>query len=216
MCISSFVPVGLSEAETRLRQSPSASSSVSAAPPAQETLLRPSHLRSVGPEAEPVTTTPQDATRTGRETAGRSTVPPPAAAPAPAPRTETAPPAPAPAPSGDLDTAWQRVVDDVMKKKPMLGAVLMHARPNALKDGELSVILTGNHFHRETLAETANREMVRQAVKRHVAGAEQFNVVTETNGGGAITDDPVVRAAIAEFQGEVVAVRRRAPEGEGQ
>jgi hypothetical protein len=119
-------------------------------------------------------------------------------------------------PSGDLDTAWQRVVDDVMKKKPMLGAVLMHARPNALKDGELSVILTGNHFHRETLAETANREMVRQAVKRHVAGAEQFNVVTETNGGGAITDDPVVRAAIAEFQGEVVAVRRRAPEGEGQ
>ena len=103
-----------------------------------------------------------------------------------------------------------------MKRKPMLGAVLMHTRPSTLSGNELTVVLTGNHFHRETLADPAFRELVREAVQRHVAGAEQWNVVTETNGGGAITDDPVVRAAVAEFQGEVVAVRRRAPEGEGQ
>jgi DNA polymerase III subunit gamma/tau len=147
-------------------------------------------------------------------------------APPPAPRALDAKPPrdasgekkepPANAPSADLETSWQRVVEDVMRKKPMLGAVLMHARPDALVGSELTVVLTGNHFHRETLAEPANRELVRQAIRRNVQGAEQFAVVTETNGGGAVTDDPAVRAAIAEFQGEVVAVRRRAPEGEGQ
>jgi len=33
---------------------------------------------------------------------------------------------------------------------------------------------------------------------------------------GAIATHPAVQAAIAEFQGEVVAVRPRLPEGEGQ
>jgi len=103
-----------------------------------------------------------------------------------------------------------------MRKKPMLGAVLMHARPDALAGGELTVVLSGNHFHRETLAESANRELVREAVRRNIAGAEQFTVVTETNGGGSVTDDPTVQAALKEFEGEVVAVRRRTPEGEGQ
>jgi hypothetical protein len=41
--------------------------------------------------------------------------------------------------------------------------------------------------------------------------------VSESSGPGRdITAHPVVRAALTEFEGEVVAVRPRPPEGEGQ
>src|SRR5439155_1174985 len=154
---------------------------------------------------------------------------PAAAAPAPAPASPAAPaPSPAKAPSSgsaavgatpadpDLTTAWERVVDEVMKKKPTLGAVLMQARPSGVSDRELTIVLHGNHFHREMLADVANRELVVQAVRRCVAGAERVNVVAGGESTGAIATHPAVQAAIAEFQGEVVAVRPRLPEGEGQ
>src|SRR5205807_821517 len=76
-----------------------------------------------------------------------------------------------------LATPWERVVDEVMKKKPTLGAVLMQARPSGVSDRELTIVLHGNHFHREMLADVANRELVVQAVRRCVAGAERVNVV---------------------------------------
>ena len=116
----------------------------------------------------------------------------------------------------ELVTAWERVVDEVMKKKPTLGAVLMQARPSGVTDGELTIVLHGNHFHREMLADAANKELVVQAVRRCVAGAERVNVVAGGETTGAVSAHPAVQAAIAEFQGEVVAVRPRLPEGEGQ
>jgi len=122
----------------------------------------------------------------------------------------------APAADAELATAWERVVEEVMKKKPTLGAVLTQARPSGLSDRELTVVLLGNHFHREMLADVANRELVLQAVRRCVAGAERLNVVSGGEPVGAIAAHPAVQAAIAEFQGEVVAVRPRLPEGEGQ
>ena len=154
---------------------------------------------------------------------------PAAAAPAPEPASPAAPvPSPAKAPSSastavgaapadaDLATAWERVVDEVMKKKPMLGAILMQARPSGVSDRELTIVLHGNHFHREMLADVSNRDLVLQAVRRCVAGVERFNVVSGGESTGAIGTHPAVQAAIAEFQGEVVAVRPRSPEGEGQ
>ncbi len=136
-----------------------------------------------------------------------------------APRTESSAPASAAAPpaSEDMATGWQRVVEDVMRRKPTLGAVLAQTRPAGLRDRELTVVLTGNHFHREMLADSANRDLVAQAVRRHVAGAERFGVVAEDEGGGGVAaEHPAVQAAMNEFQGEVVAVRPRLPEGDGQ
>jgi hypothetical protein len=133
------------------------------------------------------------------------------------PRGEAAAATPAAAASADVTTGWQRVIEDVMRRKPTLGAVLAQTRPAGLRDRELTVVLTGNHFHREMLADSANRELVTQAVRRHVAGAERFGVVTEDEGGeGGATEHPAVQAAMNEFQGEVVAVRPRLREGEGQ
>jgi len=103
-----------------------------------------------------------------------------------------------------------------MRRKPTLGAVLSQTRPSGVRDRELVVVLTGNHFHREMLADTANRELVVQAVRRHVAGADRINLVVAGEGAGGVAQHPVVQAAIAEFQGEVVAVRPRLPEGEDQ
>src|SRR5262245_61201157 len=144
-------------------------------------------------------------------------VPAPAAAPSASP---TRPPASAPttaAPAdADLATAWERVVDEVMKKKPTLGAVLMQARPSGVSDRELTIVLHGNHFHREMLADVANRDLVVQAVRRCVPGVERFSVVSGGESTGAIGTHPAVQAAVAEFQGEVVAVRPRSPGGEGQ
>jgi len=140
-----------------------------------------------------------------------------AAVPVAPPRGEAAAATPAPAASADVTTGWQRVIEDVMRRKPTLGAVLAQTRPAGLRDRELTVVLTGNHFHREMLADSANRELVTQAVRRHVAGAERFGVVTEDEGGeGGATEHPAVQAAMNEFQGEVVAVRPRLREGEGQ
>jgi DNA polymerase-3 subunit gamma/tau len=189
------------EAESRLRRGMPAGPAIPEAPGA------PAPPRAVESRRAPVAAPPRPS-------------PPPSATPtarAPEPRPrEAAEGSSAPGPAGSLEAAWQRVVQEAMGKKPMLGAVLMHTRAEALAGNELTVVLTGNHFHRETLADSANREIVQQAVRRHVPGAERFAIVIETNGGGAVADDPAVQAALAEFQGEIVAVRRRAPEGEGQ
>jgi DNA polymerase-3 subunit gamma/tau len=142
---------------------------------------------------------------------------PPATAPRPMASGPPAASGPVPAASEDVATAWQRVVEDVMRKKPTLGAVLAQTRASGLRDRELLVVLSGNHFHREMLADSANREIVAQALRRHLAGADRFGVVTEEEGGGGgATEHPAVQAAVAEFQGEVVAVRPRLPEGGSQ
>jgi len=150
----------------------------------------------------------------------RATPPPsrPAAVPPPTSYAASAPaPASAAPAAGDLATGWQRVVDEVMRRKPTLGAVLSQARPAGMRERELLVVLTGNSFHRDMLSDGANRDIVIQAVRRHVTGAERFTIVSEADsGGGAITEHPTVQAAVSEFQGEVVAVRPRLPEGEGQ
>jgi len=160
------------------------------------------------PAAQPPVGVPS-APRPASPAAPTASNPAPTASPA-------ATPAAAPAPDADLATAWDRVVDEIMKRKPTLGAVLTQARPSGVSDRELTIVLVGNHFHREMLADVANRELVVQAVRRCVKGAERVNVVSGGEVTGAIATHPAVQAAIAEFQGEVVAVRPRLPEGEGQ
>ena len=205
------------EAQREIRQQ--ALSTPSAAPAAQASLL--SGAEPAAPRAEP--RRPSTPVASPAPVPSRASAPaqPPAprpAAPAPqtAPATPSAPAAPVQPPSPDLTTAWERVVDEVMKKKPTLGAVLMQARPSGVNDRELTIVLLGNHFHREMLADVANRELLNQAVRRCVAGAERVNVVAGGENAGAIAAHPAVQAAISEFQGEVVAVRPRLPEGEGQ
>jgi len=134
----------------------------------------------------------------------------------PRPAEAAAPVERASAPPTEAGEGWQRVVDEVMRRKPMLGAVLAQSRPGAVRDGELTIVLSGNHFHREMLADAANRDVVVQALRRQMPGVERFRVMAEDDGGGGVATHPAVQAAIAEFQGEVVAVRPRSPEGEGQ
>jgi len=194
------------DVEQRLRQQ-----GVAAPVRTQESLL---------PSAEPsgAAPPPRRASATERPAAPAVATPPPGGVPAP-PQPPRPVPSPAPAaPAGeDVTSGWQRVVDEVMRRKPTLGAVLSQTRPSGIRDRELVVVLTGNHFHREMLADSANRDLVQQAIRRNVAGAERMRVVSEEEGGGgAATDHPAVQAAVTEFQGEVVAVRPRLPEGEGQ
>ena len=205
------------EAQREIRQQ--ALSTPSAAPAAQASLLsgaepaapRVEPRRPSAPAASPAAAPPR-AAAPAQPPAPRSSAPAPQAAPA----APSAPAAPVQPPSPDLATAWERVVDEVMKKKPTLGAVLMQARPSGVNDRELTIVLLGNHFHREMLADAANRELLNQAVRRCVAGADRVNVVAGGENAGAIATHPAVQAAISEFQGEVVAVRPRLPEGEGQ
>ena len=98
----------------------------------------------------------------------------------------------------------------------MLGAVVNQATPVDLADGQLTIRLEGNHFHREMLADRTNREIVLQAVRRHIAGATRLEISGGTAGSGDVQQHPVVQAALEQFGGEVVAVRPRAPEGEDQ
>ena len=198
------------EAEARLRQQ-----SVAAPAPArvQESLL--AGAEPTGRPAPEPRRVPSQAERPSSQFAS-SAPGAPAATPRPVASTPASAAAPVAAASEDVAMGWQRVVEDVMRRKPTLGAVLAQTRPSGLRDRELLVVLTGNHFHREMLADSANRDLVAQALRRHVAGAERFGVVTEDEGGGGATEHPAVQAAVAEFQGDVVAVRPRLPEGGNQ
>jgi DNA polymerase-3 subunit gamma/tau len=191
------------QAEARLRQQGPA------APPVVR--VQESLLPSVEPPVRTIPEPPRMAPRPERAPS------PPAAAPGPAAAvTPAAAAAPAPPASDDITTGWQRVVDEVMRRKPTLGAVLAQTRPTVLRERELVLALSGNHFHREMLADSANKDLVGQALRRHVAGAERFGLVAEEDSGGPATEHPAVQAAVTQFQGEVVAVRPRLPEGEGQ
>ena len=206
----------LEEAEARLRQVPTSTGGSAPARPVvvQTTLLdaRPAPGASPPPRA--------------------ATAPPPAAAPVPAaPARSSRPPedeplvetaaadieaaAAIPVSASSLDTAWERVVTDVMKRKALLGSVLQHATPLRVEDGVLTLALQASGFHREMLNDRGNKELINEAVQRHVASARRFeldpNGVAPAAGGGA-RNHPAVQAALSAFQGEVVAVRPRTPE----
>jgi hypothetical protein len=78
-------------------------------------------------------------------------------------------------------------------------------------------VLMGSRFQRDTLNERANRDLILQAVRKYLPGVERIAVAEgDGGGGGDVRSHPAVAAAIAEFDGEVVAVRPRQPEGESQ
>src|SRR5262249_25175257 len=108
----------IDEAQARLAQTPTSG----AAAAVQESRLAPPARRPSSRPAVPPTATP-------------------VSPPRPAPAVSTVAPAPAAAPAvastSDLSTDWQRVVDEVMAKKPMLGSVLAQARLVDLRNGEL-------------------------------------------------------------------------------
>jgi DNA polymerase-3 subunit gamma/tau len=153
----------------------------------------------------------------------RPAAPAPAASPVVA-RGSEAPSAPAaaPAPAGDFAEGWQRVVSAVLAKKALLGSVLQHATPIAVRDGVLAVNLVASRFHQELLADRANRELVNQAVAEHVAGARRLEISAESAPAAGAAAHPAVQAARAAFDADVVAVRPRmrqdvdTQEGEGQ
>jgi DNA polymerase-3 subunit gamma/tau len=129
------------------------------------------------------------------------------------PEASGSPPASA---SPDLATGWGRVVEEVTRLKPMLGAVVNQAVPAELAEGRLTIRLGGNHFHQELLADRANREIVVQAARRHITGATRIEVARDDGGPSGVEQHPVVQAALAEFGGQIVAVRPRTSEGEDQ
>jgi hypothetical protein len=126
------------------------------------------------------------------------------------------------APAGGLAEAWQRVVAAVLARKALLGSVLQHATPIAVRDGALAVNMVASRFHQELLADRANRELIHQAIVEHVPGARRLDVSSETAPASGAAAHPAVQAALAAFGAEVVAVRPRIPEepeiqeGEGQ
>jgi hypothetical protein len=195
----------LEEAEARLRQMPPAAGGAAPARPVivQETLLdaRPTPAPTSPPRA-PAPTVSGASPRTLE-------VPPVVeTAAADMAATEAALPA-----AADLELAWERVVADVMKRKALLGSVLQHASPLRVEDGVLTLALQASAFHREMLNDRGNKELINEAVQRHVASARRFEL--DANGGaaaGGARSHPAVQAALSAFQGEVVAVRPRSPE----
>jgi hypothetical protein len=121
-----------------------------------------------------------------------------------------------PVPAGDLEMAWERVVGDVLKRKALLGSVLQHASPLRVEQGVLMLALQASGFHRELLNDRGNKELISEALQRHVPSARRFELdahaTTTPGGGGGARNHPAVQAALSTFQGEVVAVRPRSPE----
>jgi len=203
----------LEEAEARLRQMPPAPGAGPGgrAVVVQETLLDARPVPVAAPRA------PAPSATSGRasavpESGGRPVEAEPLIEAAAADMAATEPALPAPA---GLEEAWERVVADVMKRKAVLGSVLQHATPLRVEDGVLMLALQASGFHREMLGDRGSKELINEAVQRHVASARRFEL--DANGGGAAggggaRNHPAVQAALSAFQGEVVAVRPRSPE----
>ena len=114
--------------------------------------------------------------------------------------------------AGDLGEGWSRAVNEILKKKALLGSVVQHGLPLRLEGGVLTIGLVASPFHREMLNDRANRDIITHAVQQHIPGARRVEIAAEAVAAGGAVNHPAVQAAVAMFQGEVVAVRPRAPE----
>ena len=144
----------------------------------------------------------------------RSTTPKPNE-PAPAPLSPASAPVrvqETPPPAVDLGEGWTRATEEILKKKALLGSVVKHGVPLRLEGGVLTIGLVASPFHREMLDDRANKELITHAVQQHIPGARRVEIATEAAAAGGAVNHPAVQAAVATFQGEVVAVRPRAPE----
>src|SRR5207247_9551074 len=122
-----------------------------------------------------------------RTPAATERAPPPRAAATPPPAERDTPAAP------EIGVAWQRVVDEVNRKKPMLGGMLAQVVPGGLVNGTLTIVLSGTGFHREMLTDAANKELLTQLVRRHVAGAERVDIAMQSEGDAGPSGHPAVK-----------------------
>jgi hypothetical protein len=143
-----------------------------------------------------------------RATVERTAGPQPEAPPAPAAPAEPA----ADLPAANLEDGWSRAVEEILKKKALLGSVVQHGVPLKLEGPVLTIGLVASPFHREMLNDRANREIITHAVQQHIPGARRVEIAAEASAAGGAINHPAVQAAVAMFQGEIVAVRPRAPE----
>jgi DNA polymerase-3 subunit gamma/tau len=115
-------------------------------------------------------------------------------------------------PAADLRDGWARAVEEILKKKALLGSVVQHGVPLRLEGPVLTIGLVASPFHREMLNDRANKEIITHAVQQHIPGARRVEIAAESVVAGGAVNHPAVQAAVAMFQGEVVAVRPRTPE----
>ncbi|MBI2529503.1 MAG: DNA polymerase III subunit gamma/tau [Candidatus Rokubacteria bacterium] len=198
------------EAERRLRAGAAAAGG-SRPPVVQESLLdRPATSPPPGWRA-PAPAGPPVSGGSGRAASAAPRAEPPVeSASATEDRTAAAPPASDGAEA--LAEGWQRVVGAILGRKALLGAILQHASPVAVRDGALRVSMAANPFHDQQLADPSNRELINQAVHQHVPGARRIEVAQEDAPGSGAVKHPAVQAVLTAFGGEVVAVRPRAAE----
>ena len=217
----------LEEAETRLRQTPGAGGAAPRAVVVQETLL---DARPAGPAPRPASAAPSAPSaplpRPPAPAAAAPTVTSPAVSGGSSRALEDEPLIETAAadieasdaelaPASGLEAAWERVVAEVMRRKALLGSVLQHASPVQVEQGVLTLALQASAFHREMLNDRGNKELINEAVQRHVAAARRFELdasAAAPTGAGGARNHPAVQAALSTFQGEVVAVRPRSPE----
>ncbi len=184
------------EAASRLRNAPAAPRAATAQPSLLEAPAPPA--RSTAPPV-PSPTVP--------------TAPPVEQGPGPAaPAMESVEEGPRVAAGDDLGEGWSRATTEILKKKALLGSVVQHGVPLRLEGGVLTIGLVASPFHREMLNDRANRDIITHAVQQHIPGARRVEIAAEAAPAGGAVNHPAVQAAVAMFQGEVVAVRPRAPE----
>ncbi len=83
-----------------------------------------------------------------------------------------------------LAEGWQRVVDDIMARKALLGSVLQHATPVAITEGVLTIAVEGNHFHKEMLNDRGNRDLINQVLSAASARRPALRARRSGTGGG--------------------------------
>ena len=185
----------LEEAEARLRQ-PGLAAAPRRSAPAQGLLVE----------------TPVEAGPSPRPAQGTAAPTPPV----PAPPVQERVSSPGAKDEGRLRTGWQGVVTEVSGLRPTLGTILAQGEPVEITEKRLVVALpgNGNAFHKDLVEDRANRQLIREILKRHLPEADEVTFQAPGEGSG-LREHPVVQAALEAFGGRVVSVRRPRDRGEG-
>jgi len=144
----------------------------------------------------------------GTRAAARERVPGPAA-----PAMESVEEGPRVAAGDELGEGWSRATTEILKEK---GAARPPSSSTECRCGSKAACSPSGSWPVRFIARcstiVANRDIITHAVQQHIPGARRVEIAAEAAAAAAPSNHPAVQAAVAMFQGEVVAVRPRAPE----
>ncbi|ACZ42293.1 DNA polymerase III, subunits gamma and tau [Thermobaculum terrenum ATCC BAA-798] len=112
---------------------------------------------------------------------------------------------------------WQRILDRLKASSLKVQALLKAGRPVAVEDGNTLVIEFQFDFHKKSIEEPSNRELVESTLQKVLGGTWKIQCILSSEQSGLnptdtrterekLSSDPRVRAAVQIFNGRIIEI----------